>query len=244
MNIMKRILERQNDPANTPIPTIAFFGDSVTDGVFELKEEENGRFGPIYDKANVYHSNLTKLLRVLYPSVSINIVNAGINGNGVVKGYSRMERDVLSMHPDLTVVCFGLNDVHGGREKVQRYHDMLIEIFQALQAGGSEVIYMTPNMMNTVVSPSLKNERLVEIAHTCMQFQTDGTFDAYIEAGKSAARECGVSICDVYAKWKQMQRYGVRVTDLLCNHINHPCREMHWLFANSLLETMMSDPNV
>lgn len=243
MNIMKLIEDRQKDHHCAKIPTIAFLGDSVTDGVFELKDGEDGRFDLIYDKENVYHSDLCKLLHLLYPSVSLNIVNAGINGSRSVSGNERLEKDVLSAHPDLTVVCFGLNDVHGGSAKVELYHDTLKTIFERLKNAGSEVIYMTPNMMNTVVSPLLKNERLVKVATACMNFQEDGTFDKYLEAGKLAARECSVPICDVHEKWKQLQSNGVRVTDLLCNHINHPCREMHWLFAVSLLETMMIDYN-
>ena len=241
MKIINLIAERQNNPASAKIPTLAFLGDSVTDGCFELKPAEENRIDPIWDKENVYHNDLCKLLHLLYPTVSLNIINAGINGTSSVSGNERLEKDVLAYHPDLTVVCFGLNDVHWGAEKVGLYHDTLATIFQRLKVSGSEVIYMTPNMMNTWVSPQLTDPRLVKIATDCMNYQKDGVFDAYLEAGKAAARENGVVICDVNAKWKQLQACGVRVTDLLCNHINHPSRELHWLFATSLLEAMMQN---
>ena len=32
---------------------------------------------------------------------------------------------------------------------------------------------------------------------------------------------------------------GVDVTELLANKINHPTREMNWLFAVSLVDTML-----
>ena len=35
-----------------------------------------------------------------------------------------------------------------------------------------------------------------------------------------------------------MYECGVDVTELLSNKINHPTREMNWLFAYSLVETM------
>ena len=31
---------------------------------------------------------------------------------------------------------------------------------------------------------------------------------------------------------------GVDITDLLSNYLNHPTRELHWLFAYSLVHTM------
>ena len=46
-------------------------------------------------------------------------------------------------------------------------------------------------------------------------------------------------MCDCYAKWKLLSQNGVDTTALLANGINHPSREMAWMFAYSLLETMM-----
>ena len=241
MKIMEKIVDRQRDPFGAKIPTIAFLGDSVTDGCFELRMEKDNRIDPIYDKEHVYHKNLVKILNMLYPTVSFNIINAGINGTSCVSGNERLEKDVLAYHPDLTVVCFGLNDVHKGVDGLSLYHDTLSTIFQRLKAAGNEVIFMTPNMMNTTVSSELNHELLCRIAGSCMNFQNNGVFDAYIEAGKAAAKEQGAVICDVYSKWKQMQKNGVNITELLCNYINHPTRDLHWLFAFSLVETMMSD---
>ena len=40
---------------------------------------------------------------------------------------------------------------------------------------------------------------------------------------------------------KKLEQNGVDTTILLANRINHPTREMNWLFAVSLLETMFED---
>ncbi len=240
MNIIQLITERQNDPTHAKIPTIAFLGDSVTHGCFDLYPNESGGFLPVFDQNAVYHSNLSKLLHLLYPTVSINIVNAGINGNRAVLGLERLERDVLAYHPDLTVVDFGLNDVHRGEDGLTQYRESLSAIFQKLKASGSEVILMTPNMMNTKKSGRITMEILQKTAEKTMTLQNDGTFDAYVNAAREAAAEQDVPVCDVYAKWQCLYRNGVRTDDLLSNQINHPTREMHWLFAYSLLETMMT----
>ena len=243
MKIMNVIANRQSDPVGAKIPTLAFLGDSVTDGVFELKEGEENRIDPIYDKEHVYHNDLCRLLHLLYPSVSVNVINAGINGTSSVSGNERLEKDVLAYRPDLTVVCFGLNDVHWGAEKVGQYHGTLATIFQRLKAAGSEVIYMTPNMMNTDISTHINDSNIRSIAEMTCKFQNDGIFDAYIEAAKMVCRKYDVVVCDCYAKWKLLYENGVNITELLANKINHPSREMNWLFAISLLETMLQEKN-
>ena len=69
----------------------------------------------------------------------------------------------------------------------------------------------------------------------------EGRLDEYLLAAKEAARDCGVKVCDCYARWQKMRAAGVDTTALLCNHINHPSREMHDLFAVSLLETIFEE---
>ena len=54
------------------------------------------------------------------------------------------------------------------------------------------------------------------------------------------AAEYKIPVCDVYAKWKKMESYGTDTTLLLGQGLNHPTREMHHLFAYSILETMFS----
>lgn len=245
MQIIEKFAARQADPYQNPIPKLAFLGDSVTHGCFELVVDDKFRFQPRFDRAAAYHALLEKMLGVLYPSVPVSIINAGFNGNGAVHALKRLEQDVLSQHPDLTVVCLGLNDCHNGEEGIEVYHRQLKQIFNALLAQGSEVIYMTPNMMNTAVVPpdqgdEAKNRFLRESAAITMHIQNSGRFDRYIAAGRQAAAECGVAVCDVYAKWKTLAAGGVDINALLSNGINHPTTQLHQLFAWSLLETMFA----
>ena len=64
--------------------------------------------------------------------------------------------------------------------------------------------------------------------------------DRYIAAARSVAAEQGVPVCDVYALWQTLRASGVKVTDLLANHLNHPDKDMHWLFAFELVKMMLS----
>lgn len=240
MLFMSKLAAKAADIHNQPIPTIAFLGDSVTQGCFDIYMKNDTQLASVYDKTAVYHQDLAKILAVLYPNVPINIINAGIGGGRTLGALKRLERDVLRYHPDLTIVSFGLNDSGNGVEGLMAYKEALKEMFTKLQVGGSEVIFMTENMMCTKVSCHLGHEILKQVAISCAERQNNGIVDLYFKAAKEVAAECNVKVCDVYTKWKILAEHGVDVTALLANHINHPTREMHWYFAVSLLETMMA----
>ena len=237
MKIMKLFKENNEDFWNVKKPTIAFLGDSVTQGCFDLHKTSNGGFDTYFEQEFAYHRYVAKILGILYPKVPVNIINAGLSGGNVVHALERLERDVLSFNPDLTVVCFGLNDCGGGMKEIDKYYNFLVEIFTKLKASGSEVIFMTPNMMNTEISGKL-DKHFLEVAEGTMKNQLEGILDAYLEKAKEAAALCDCKVCDVYAKWKKLYENGVNITDLLANKINHPTHEMNWMFAYELVNMM------
>lgn len=219
-------------------PTIAFIGDSVTQGCFELNISSDGTFSDVCDYESVYHNRFKEILSVLFPSVPINIINAGIGGDIAKNGANRLERDVLRYNPDLTVVCYGINDCGVGGDYLDEYISSLKEMFVSLQKHGSEVIFMTPSMMCTEVSPYFTDRRASDFAKLVKDIQLSGSLDRFCSAAKRAASECGVAVCDVYSKWKTMLESGIDTNALLSNGINHPTRQMHALFAYSLIEIM------
>ena len=239
MKVIEKIAKRSQEPYQAELPVIAFLGDSVTQGCFEVSMKDPGTFDVVCDQKCCYHSYVSDILKLLFPQAPVQIINAGISGDNTENGLKRIQQDVLRFHPDLTVVCFGLNDSVWGLEKVAEYGRNLKKIFLKLQENGSEIIYMTPNMMNTYVSWRLKESRLIETAEITQKIQNEGIFKAFLDEGKRVAQECGVTICDVYQKWELLYANGVDTTELLANYINHPNRDMNWLFAYSLVETMM-----
>ena len=239
MKIMEKIKAKALDNAGCEGITLAFLGDSVTQGCFEIYNKADGNIETIFDKTNAYHKHLADMLAILFPTVPVNIINAGISGGRAPHGLDRLERDVLRHQPDLTVVCFGLNDSSKGLGKLDDYTDALGKIFDQLHGAGSEVIFMTPNMMCTHVSCHIKEQNHIECAEMISKNQNEGVLDTYLEAAKKVAEEKGAVLCDCYAKWKRLYECGADITELLANKINHPTREMNKLFAVSLLETMM-----
>lgn len=241
MKIMEKFAQKQRDLANYPGVSIAFLGDSVTQGCFETHRRAVDELRTRYDQEQGYHHQLARMLAVLYPLVPVNLINAGICGDGAVHGLERLERDVLHWNPDMTVVCFGLNDSLKGIEHLDEYLDALRGIFQKLQSAGIETIFMTPNMMCTYVDYSITDDLLLNAAEKCVKVQNDGILEQYLDAAKDLCTGYGVRVCDCYAKWRNLYQNGVEVTQLLAGKINHPTAQMHKLFAVSLLETMMTE---
>lgn len=237
MKIMDKIVAKATDN-NLATPTIAFFGDSITQGCFELIPRKEGGFDNVHDRENVYQTRLVRLLAKQYPTVPINVVNAGVAGTTASFGVERMERDVLSKNPDLTVVCFGLNDCGKEEAGLEEYVSSLSNIFDRLKDAGSEIIFMTQNMMCTQVSANI-DPMFLKLATLLSARQNRGVVDMYFEAAKKICLEKEIPVCDVYAKWKALYEQGEDVTELLSNKLNHPTREMHQLFADSLYELMM-----
>lgn len=238
MKILEKVMAKQKDLYGKECITIAFLGDSVTQGCFEVYPVHEG-IGVVFDEEHSYHNCLRKIFAYLYPEVPVNIIKAGISGSRADSGAKRLERDVLRYHPDLVVVCFGLNDSGGGIENIKSYKQSLETIFYELKTNNIDVIFMTPNMMNTRVPFQIQDDKIRAVAEEKCRIQRDGIMDLYMEAAREVCREQGVTLCDCYKKWKLLDKFGVDTTVLLSNFINHPSREMNWLFAVSLFETIM-----
>ncbi len=214
---------------NGPI-TIVAFGDSVTHGAVALGE---------IDYETVYWNRLKKKLNNFRSYIPVNVINAGIGGITAKESINRMDNQVLSHNPDLIIVCFGLNDVNGSLEE---YIEAMEEIFDKGIKSGAEMIFLTPNMLNTSVAEDTPKEHY-EYAVKTSKMQNGGRMDLFIESAVKLAKKMGVKVCDCYRIWKKLSETQ-DITYLLANRINHPTKEMHELFAQSLYETIFEGIDV
>lgn len=241
MKIIEKMARKTADHMNNEGVIVAFLGDSVTQGCFEIYKKENNEIETVFDQRYSYERSVSDILATLFPMCPVNTVNAGISGDNSGRGVERVERDVLRHAPDLTVVCYGLNDCDRSEKSVEKYTNNLRLIFERILKSGSELIFMTPNMMNTRTSPHLTDTDFIELANGTAFKQNEGFFDAHIEGAKALCAEMGVPVCDCYAIWKKLYECGVDTTELLSNKINHPTRDMNKVFAYELVRTMFSE---
>lgn len=238
MKIVEKLNAKQDIYGEKPV-TIAFLGDSVTQGCFECYIKEDGKIETVFDYKSSYSTRFREILGILYPSVQVNIINSGISGDGTENGKTRIDRDILSFSPDLVVVSYGLNDACNGLEKLDNYRRNLKEIFKKVSSGGAEVIFLTQNAMNTKKSCHLRGDDLLaKTALMTANIQNDGIMKAYMDAAREEAIKSGVKVCDIYPMWGKMIAGGIDTTELLANKINHPIREIHYYMAMKLLETI------
>lgn len=238
MKIIEKLNAKQDIYSGKPV-TIAFLGDSVTQGCFECYIKEDGSIETVFDYKSAYSTRVREMLNTLYPSVQVNIINSGISGDGTSNAKNRIERDILPFSPDLVVVSFGLNDACSSKITIDGYAQNLREIFKKVSADGAEVIFLTQNAMNTKKSCHLKGDNaLTQGAELTMKRQNDGTMKAFMDKARQVAKECGVKVCDLYPIWERWIDCGVDTTELLANKINHPIRKLHYYMAMKLVETM------
>ena len=230
MKIVEKIQkDRKYLLENGPI-TIVAFGDSITHGAFNIGE---------MDFEAVYHNVLRRKINAIGNYYPVNVINAGICGMTAISSLSRIESQVLRYKPDLVIVCFGLNDVN--YEK-QTYLDSLQTIFNRCHEAKSDVIFLTPNMLNTYVAEDTYPEHR-EYAKKMAFIQTSGRMDEYMSSAKDLAYTMNITVCDCYYKWKKLNQTQ-DTTMLLANKINHPTKEMHELFAQSLFDTIFKSMEV
>lgn len=238
MKIIEKMAKKSADHYNNEGVTIAFLGDSVTQGCFECYKKENNQIETIFDKMHSYEQYVFEILNVLYPVCTVNIINAGISGDNTNRAKVRVDSAVIRHQPDLTVVCYGLNDCGESEDSIIRYVENLREVFTKLKNAGSEIIFMTPNMMSTKVSPFLSDPDYIRLANALAKRQEAGWMDKHMDGAKALCKEMDIPVCDCYALWKNLYKSGVDVTELLANKLNHPTRDMNWMFAYELVKTM------
>ena len=207
---------------------IVIFGDSVSHGAFGKDQ---------LDYEEVYWRKLQKKIYAVRDYTPVNMINSAIGGDTATHALPRLQRDVISHHPDLCIVCFGLNDVNC---PIEDYESSLKTIFTECNNNGIEVIFMTPNMLNTYSADDTE-QKYKEYSVITAEWQNNGKMDSYMETARKVAEECGVTVCDCYAEWKKMEAEGKDITMLLDNRINHPTREMHNLFADKLFDIIFCE---
>ena len=206
--------------------TIVAFGDSVTHGAVA-----NGEIN--YE--TVYYNRLRQMINARRNYMPVNVINSAIGGTTAAASLARMDRQVFDHHPDLVIVCFGLNDVNGSLET---YLNALRTIFARCKEEEVEAIFLTPNMLNTYVAEDTAKVHW-EYAHKTAEMQNSGRMDQYMSEACALAREMEIPVCDCYSKWKALAAAGKDTTMLLANRINHPTSPMHQLFADSRYELII-----
>lgn len=113
---------------------VVFFGDSIT----QLGAQPGG-----------YIQKIDSLCSLEKTPGRFEFIGAGISGNKIYDLYLRLETDVISKKPDITVIYIGVNDVwHKTLRQTGTDADRFEKFYQAiiekLKNAGSKVVLCTP----------------------------------------------------------------------------------------------------
>ncbi len=106
------------------ISRLAFFGDSLTDG-------------------SDFPEYIINTLNKTYPGHNFSFVNAGVCGNKAYDLVDRLDRDILSQKPDLTLILIGTNDSGFGADHATQFKAELMYLARRLKAAGSKVAFIS-----------------------------------------------------------------------------------------------------
>ncbi|MBN1339788.1 MAG: exo-alpha-sialidase [Bacteroidales bacterium] len=196
--------------------SIFFLGDSITTGA--------GLSGGDKTFADLTGEMLLK------HNFTANIRNVGISGEKSDGALARLQKDVISQHPDVVVVMYGTNDAFVDEGKtVERlplndYKRNLSNIVRQLMDENIQVILMTPVPLGN--NPALERE----------PYSTKG-LDFYLKPYVSACREIAenhqVMLADNFLLWEEKKRLGKNMDDLLPDG-KHPNANGHAEIAGIL----------
>jgi len=164
---------------------------------------------------DAYPNLLREELNRRFPHAVINVTVTAIGGENSIQGEKRFAQDVLSRHPAVVTIDYGLNDrgLDGGAVRAA-WQSM---IGQAKQQG-IKVILLTPTADQSAKMDD-PNDPLPKQA----------------AAIRRLAQENGVGLVDSFAAFQSAVTGGTQLKSLMAQ-VNHPNRQGHELVAAELLK--------
>lgn len=203
-------------PTSAPIVVL---GDSITMGVRPgVRTEET--FGAL----------LADALKCRGRAVEVR--NLGIGGERTDQALARLERDVLSLRPQLVTVMYGTNDSYvdrgaqASRISVEQYRDNLNRIVSRLRRSGIRPVLMTPPRWARDAAPNGLGEN------------PNGRLEPYVQACRELARQQRVPLVDHFEGWTRATGRGVNLRDWTTDGC-HPNPRGHQELAERLIPAVV-----
>jgi lysophospholipase L1-like esterase len=200
------VKEFNKDWPNNRMVEIVCHGHSVPAGYFKTPEIQS---------QNAYPALLREGLANRFTHAMINISVTAIGGENSISGEKRFAHDVLSRHPDVVMIDYGLNDRRVNADSVR---NAWVSMIAQAKAKNIKVILLTPTPDQSAKMDD-PNDPINEQA----------------EAIRSLAKNEQVGLVDSLVLFKDAIKKGTKLPDLM-SQVNHPNRIGHELVANELMK--------
>jgi len=198
---------RKEWPENRTI-NIVCHGHSVPAGYFST---------PFVDTFNAYPHLLHRKMKEKFPFAVINVIVTAIGGEDSESGALRFEKSVISHHPDVVTIDYGLNDRRIGLRSAELAWKSMIE--KCLE-NNIKVLLLTPILDLSGLFEENKDQWSLLQKHT--------------EQIRKLAEEYEVGLVDCFSLFENYIKNGGDITDLL-SWPNHPNRNGHELIAREIM---------
>lgn len=200
---------------------IIFYGDSITDCGRDRDALPRTNMG----LGNGYAQMIAARLSEQKPELRLQFTNKGIGGNRVYDLEERVERDVLSLRPELVSILIGINDVWREFDSnvpspLEDFRASYRRILERVVGAGCEVILLDPFLLPT--KPEFEAWRPV--------------LDPKIEVVRELAQEFAtlhVPLDDLFEAASRKREAAFWAEDGV-----HPSRAGHELIAQSWLQAV------
>jgi len=198
---------RKEWPENRTI-NIVCHGHSVPAGYFST---------PFVDTFNAYPYLLHRKMKENFPFAVINVIVTAIGGEDSESGALRFEKSVISHHPDVVTIDYGLNDRRIGLRSAELAWKSMIE--KCLE-NNIKVLLLTPILDLSGLFEENKDQW--------------GLLQKHTEQIRKLAEEYEVGLVDCFSLFENYIKNGGDITDLL-SWPNHPNRNGHELIAREIM---------
>lgn len=156
---------------------IVAVGSSSTEGI--------GASGP----SKTYPAQLDAILEQRFPGTRIDVVNKGIGGETAAGTLARLDRDVLSLHPDLVIWQLGTNDALG-KVDAKVFGMQAVEGIKRIRESGADLMLLEPQFLPKQVG--------------------NATYAAYVDAVRALGAAHGVPVfrrSEVMKHWLDSKQF-------------------------------------
>jgi lysophospholipase L1-like esterase len=111
---------------------VIFVGDSITE-------------------QRIYTRYVMDYFALRFPKLKVTFRNAGVGGDNAAGGLARLQRDVLSEHPTVVTICFGMNDGGYGAFNEKLYANYMASmqgLVSKLKQASVGVVLLTPGCVD------------------------------------------------------------------------------------------------
>jgi acyl-CoA thioesterase-1 len=96
--------------------------------------------------AHAYPAQLDEILERRFPGTRIDVINKGVGGETVSGTLDRLDRDVLSLHPDLVIWQLGTNDALRNIDP-KTFGAQTVEGIRRIRESGADLLLLEPQFL-------------------------------------------------------------------------------------------------